>query len=161
VVTQVDQLATRYDIPPDKLASPTVGAWLRANPLPEREARRSEDIYWLAALRGEVETEGAFLHITEMRWVLRERAAAGLDSPPEVVEALAEGDRRTLHDPRRFLNLDMWSAEVEVDPEATALLDIAAASTPMERASAIAAALGAGVAPEVVRSKVREVVGHV
>jgi hypothetical protein len=33
------------------------------------------DDYWLSALRGEVWTVGALMHVAEMRWVLSERAA--------------------------------------------------------------------------------------
>jgi hypothetical protein len=151
VTTQLEELATRYDIPPEKLASPTVTA------PPKRQPYKGEGDYWLPALLGEVTTEGGFRHVAEVRWILRERAAAGLDSPPEVVEALAEGDRRTLCDPRRFLDIDTWSTTVVADPEATALATLRAAVGTVDVAEAIATALGAGIDPDTVRRTLREV----
>jgi hypothetical protein len=114
--------------------------------------------YWLPALRGDVWTVGALMHVATMRWVLAERAANGLSSPPEVVEALAEGDRRHPLDPRRHINLDTWSLDVGSDPEATALAVLrGAAGDPVATCAAIAAALRLGVPSEVVRATVQEV----
>ena len=117
--------------------------------------------YWLPALRGEVWTVGALMHVATMRWVLAERAANGLSSPLEVVEALAEGDRRHPLDPRRHINLDTWSLDIESDPEATALAVLrGAAGDPVAMLDAIRAALYAGVEPEAVQAAVREVLAH-
>jgi hypothetical protein len=113
--------------------------------------------YWLPALRGEVWSEGALLHVATMRWVLQERAANGLEAPAEVVEALAEGDRRHVLDGRRRLNLDTWTVDVESDPLADALFELrAAAGDPVAMAAAIAEALQVGVPAETVRRTVSE-----
>jgi hypothetical protein len=71
---------------------------------------------------------------------------------------LAEGDRRHPLDPRRHIDLDTWSLDIESDPEATALAVLrTAAGDPTARAAAIAAALRQGVPDDVVRRVVREV----
>jgi hypothetical protein len=117
-----------------------------------------EDERWMVrCLRGEIWTEGALRVVADVRWVLRERAANGLDSPPHVVEALAEGDRRHVLDPRRRLNIDTWSRDIEADPTTEALLAVrAAAGDPVAMAAAIAEALRQGVADDVVRHTVEE-----
>jgi len=113
--------------------------------------------YWLPALRGEIWSQGALLHVASVRWVVRERAANGLESPPEVVEALAEGDRRHVLDGRRRLNLDTWTVDVDADPITMALTELRlAAGDPVAMASAIAEALQVGVPAETVRRTVSE-----
>jgi hypothetical protein len=114
--------------------------------------------FWLPALRGEIWTEGALLHLASTRWVLSERAAQGRPSPPEVVEALAEGDRRHPGDPRRYLNLNTWSTDADADPVTEALLRIrCAVDQPEEVVEAIAAAILDGVPPDTVRAVIQEV----
>ena len=132
-----------------------------ARPLAYDEVYPPAD-YWLPALRGEVWTEGALLHVASCRWVLEQRTARGFGSPPEVVEALAEGDRRHVCDPRRYLNLDTWTVDVGHDVETEALLDLrAAAGDPVALADAIAAALDAGLSREAVQRTLVEVCGAV
>lgn len=70
---------------------------------------------WLEALRGEVWTEGALRHVALTREMLR----AGHELPAEVVGALADGDTVHRGDPRRYVAIDTWHHEVDVDPATT------------------------------------------
>lgn len=103
------------------------------------------DQYWSAALRGDVITRDALAHVASMRWVLRERAAAGLDSPPEVIEALRAGDINSMFDPRRFIDIDTWTRYVEVDEATDILLTVRMAEDDEALKEAISDALVAGI----------------
>jgi len=81
-----------------------------------------DDPYWLPALRGDFWTEAALLHVANTRAVVVHRLTNGLDVPQQVLEALDEGDRCSMYDPRRFLNIDTWTADIDHDePTAVAL----------------------------------------
>jgi hypothetical protein len=150
-----DEAAERIAAMSEKQLIETFGP----RPSPEPVGPTSEDERWmLRCLRGEIWTEGALRLVAEVRWILRERAANGLESPAHVVDALAEGDRQHVLDPRRWLDIDTWTRDIDVDVATDALYAVrAAAGDSVATATAIVEALAAGVPDEVVRATVREV----
>jgi hypothetical protein len=121
------------------------------------------DWQWmLAACRGEMWGEGALRMVSIVRASLRywnEHDPATAERFQDLADALAEGDRRFPCDPRRHLAVEIGPERVEdIDPEGMALLDLrGAVDDPVAMASAIAAALQAGVPAETVRATVLEV----
>jgi hypothetical protein len=116
--------------------------------------------WMLAVCRGEMWGEGALRQVSIVRATLRywaEREPEMLHRHRELADALAEGDRRFPHDPRRHLAVEIGPEPVEVDPQDSAVSELwLSAADPVARASAIARALQVGVPAETVRATVLE-----
>lgn len=80
----------------------------------------TDDAEFIAdALRGKTTSDAAYRTVA----VARAQHEAGL-LPDNLTVLLADGDRRTPDDPRRFETVDLGSPQVDADPDTTALLDL-------------------------------------
>jgi hypothetical protein len=141
------------------MARDFVGAALTATRFPPTP---TGDWQWmLDACRGEMWGAGALRMVSTIRASLRywaKHEPKMVTRHRELADALADGDRRFPHDPRRHLAVEIGPEPVEVDPVDQALFDLRAArGNHQATAVAIADALRSGVPEETVRQMVLEV----